>query len=170
MPIEIAATIVTSLLMPYLKMGADKMAETLTGEGGKAIGDYTVDLAKKAWDKIKGAFTSEEEQNDLEMFEKHPESAARASVVQETLEEKLAKDPDLKAELEKLLQASGPGGQTGAQIIGDNAHLLDMRNAHVGGSGHVFAGAIYGDSAVENRANRSSRLPGENSADKDDEE
>ena len=168
MPIEIAATIVTSLLMPYLKMGADKMAETLTGEGGKAIGDYTVDLAKKAWEKIKSSFTSEEETSALEMFEKRPESAA--PVMQEVLEEKLATDPDLKAELEKLLKASGPGGQTGAQILGDNAHLLDMRNAHVGGSGHVFAGAIYGDSAVENRANRSSRQPGENSADKDDEE
>lgn len=155
MPIEIAATIVTSLLMPYLKMGADKMAETLSGEGGKAIGAYTVDLAKKAWDHIKSAFNSEEEASTLEMFEKRPEAAA--PLMEEVLEEKLQTDPDLKTELEKLLKAPGPGGQTGAQIIGDYAHLLDMRNAVVSGSHNTFAGAIYGTSAVESPRKPSSK-------------
>jgi hypothetical protein len=169
MPIEIAATIVTSLLMPYLKMGADKMAETLSGEGGKAIGEYTVDMARKAWGHIKAAFSSEEEATALEMFEKRPEAAA--PVMKEVLEEKLAKDSNLKAQLEELLQASsGPGGQTGAQIIGDYAHLLDMRNAQVSGSRNVFAGAIYGNAAVENQGRRPPRQPEQTAEDADDAE
>ena len=145
MPLEIiaalASTVVSSILMPYVKDGAAKMAERISEKAGSATGQYTVQLAEKVWNKVKSAFSSEEEKTTLASFERRPEAAT--PLVEDMLKEKLQKDDQLMKELEALVKEKSPNGQTGAQIIGATyAGILDMRGAVV--SGGVFAGLNIG--------------------------
>jgi hypothetical protein len=139
----LATTVVSSILFPYIKDGAAKFAETVTGKAGQGMGEYAADLAGKVWDKVKSVFSSDDDKVVLKQFEKKPEAAS--ALVEETLKEKLAEDTALAEELHKLVNSKAPDGQsTGAQIIGSSyVGFLDMRNAHVSGSNNSFTGGSF---------------------------
>jgi len=147
MAIEIAAlaaTTVTSILLPYIKDGAKKIAAAANEKFGEVAGKYAGELAESVWGRIKGVFTSEEDQATLKQFEKRPDSAA--PLVEEVLRDKLQADPQFAQELEKLVTAPGPGGvSSGAQIIGATyAGLVDLRSATISGSGASIVGLQVG--------------------------
>lgn len=147
MPLEIiaglATTVVSSILLPYIKDGAVKMAERITNSAGSAASEYTVQFAEKIWNKVKSAFTSDAEKVTLTQFEERPEAAK--PLVEDMLKEKLQQDDQLAKELEALVASKSPTGQTGAQIIGATyAGILDMHGATVSGAGNVFAGLNIG--------------------------
>jgi hypothetical protein len=139
----LAATVVSSVLLPYIKDGAAKLAETVTEKAGKGMGEYAADMAGKVWDKVKSAFSSPSEKVVLDEFENKPEAAS--GLVEAKLKEKLEQDVALAQEIEKLVNAKAPGGQsTGAQIIGSSyVGLLDMRGANVSGSQNTFTGGAF---------------------------
>ena len=139
----LAATVVSSVLLPYIKDGAVKLAETVTEKAGKGMGEYAADMAGKVWGKVKSAFTSPAEKVVVEEFEKEPEAAA--DLIEAKLKKKLEEDAGLAQELDKLVNSKAPNGQsTGAQIIGSSyVALLDMRNAKVSGSQHTFTGGTF---------------------------
>ena len=139
----LATTVVSSILFPYIKEGAAKMAERITNSAGNAASEYTVHFAEQIWNKVKSVFTSDEDKVTITQFEKRPEAAK--SLVEEMLKEKLQQDNDLAKELEALVASKSPSGQTGAQIIGATyAGILDMRGATLSGSGNVLAGLNIG--------------------------
>lgn len=108
---QLAAAAVTAL-SPYLteaaKAGAKKVGEAAVGGVGKLYG-----MLKKR--------LSPEESKDLEDLAAEPEDAANRGALEKTLRNRLAADPELRAELAELLkelQASGAVSQT-ATIVGD---------------------------------------------------
>lgn len=138
----LAGTAVTTILLPYVKDGAAKLIQTVSEAKGAGMGEYAADLAGKVWDKVKSAFGSEKEKAVLEQFEEEPEAAAPLVVAK--LQKKLEEDPQLKQELEKLVESKGPDGSTGAQIIGSSyVGIIDMRNANISGSGQSFTGGSF---------------------------
>ena len=92
MPIEIAAlaaTVVSSVLLPYIKKGAEKLAE----EVGKSLGDgaaaHFKDVAGNVWEKVRSVFVADDDARVVEDFEKYHEDAA--GLLKRKLQEKLGR-------------------------------------------------------------------------------
>lgn len=141
----LATTIVTSFLLPYLKLGGEKIAQKITEKLGGAAADQTVGVTKKVWDRVKSAFTSDRDQNILKEFEEDPESAK--PLIEAKLKKKLEQDPGLAEDLHQLINAPGSDGiSTGAQIM--NAHvagILDARGANFSNSSNVKLAGVMID-------------------------
>ena len=137
MPLDLAVlatTIVSSFLIPYLKLGAEKIAEGLTGKVSEAATEEVSGLTKRIWNRVKSAFSSEGEQFTLLQLNENP-SAARP-LVESLLKKKLEQDPTLAEELEQLVHTPVAGGSsTGAQIMDAYvAGIVDARGANFSGS------------------------------------
>ena len=137
MPIDIAVlatTLITSFVVPYLKLGVEKIAEELTGKVSEAAAEQATGLTKKVWNRVKAAFSSEGEQFTLLQLKDNPEAAK--PLVESILKKKLEEDTSLAQELQSLIQTPlGGGSSTGAQIM--NAHIAGIVDAR----GANFAGA-----------------------------
>lgn len=143
MPIDVAilaATVVTSFLLPFVKMGAEKIGEKVTEKVSQVSGEHVAGLAKKAWGLVTKTFSSKEEKGTLTQFEKRPDAAK--ALVEAILKEKLEKDSKLARELDGLVNAESPDGKgTGAQIMDAAiAGIVDMRGAHISGLSHEISG------------------------------
>ncbi|HJQ70832.1 MAG TPA: hypothetical protein VKA70_17795 [Blastocatellia bacterium] len=137
MPIDLAllaTTVVGSFLVPYVKLGAEKIAEGLTGKLSEAATDEVSGLTKKIWNRVKTAFSSEGEQFTLSQLNENPDAAK--PLVETILKKKLEQDPKLAEELEQLVNAPVAGGSsTGAQIMNAYiASIIDLSNANFSGS------------------------------------
>jgi hypothetical protein len=133
MPIDIttlAATIVTSFLLPYAKISIKKIAEGLGEKLGESAAEQGTDALEKVWDRVKNKFKAEDEKPIWMRFEKHPEAAY--PLVQAMLKEKMEQDPAWAKELSDLVNAPLPiSKSTGAQITNsDIAAVLDLRGAN----------------------------------------
>ncbi|NCC31903.1 MAG: hypothetical protein EOM24_07740 [Chloroflexia bacterium] len=149
MPIDIAVlatTIVSTVLVPLAKKGAEKLAEGMGEKLGESSAQQVTGVMSKIWARVKSVFTSDDDKSALAQLEKRPEAAK--SLVEEILKEKLAQDPGLAQELSDLLSSAGPGGQsfgaiiTGAEIAG----IADARGANfAGASGVNISGVNLGE-------------------------
>ena len=146
MPIDITlltTTIVSSFLLPYAKLGAEKMIEGMGSEVGKDAAEYAVGIAGTVWQRIQTIFQSPKEQNALELFQDDPE--AMQSMVTKLLQSHLENNQPLVQELSDLINAQQPGGtETGATIMHAGvAGILDARGANfAGASGFTLGGVI----------------------------
>jgi hypothetical protein len=139
----LATTIVTSFLQPYLKIGLEKIAEKVTEKLGAAAADQAVGVTKKVWNRVKFAFSSEQDQYLLKEFEDDPEAAK--PLIEAKLKKKFEQDPSLAEDLYQLVNAPGSdGASTGAQIMSAHiAGILDARGANFSNSNNVkMAGVI----------------------------
>lgn len=146
MDIALIATAAVQVLAPILrhllKTGAEKAAEA-AGEG----------VAGTIWDKLKGKiFGKKSAEGAAEDVAAAPEDKGAQKILGTHLEQILAADPDLAAEIEKLLRQGGHFHQE-AHIQGDGA----IAQAGPGGKA-VAAGkggiAIGGDSHGDYRIGR----------------
>lgn len=148
MPFDIAAlatTVVTTFLIPYVKDKAKEFADSLSEKVSDAAADHVVESAPKLWQRVKDVFTAD---NDiitlglLDEFEKDPETYQ--APIEKKLKQKLEADPKLAEEMDEIVQGPQAGGQSlGAQIVhAVNAGIVDLRGAHISGSGQTIAGVI----------------------------
>lgn len=142
----LATTIVSSFLLPYLKLGGEKIAEKITEKLGTAAADQTASVTKKVWDRVKSAFSSERDQHIFSEFEEEPE--ATKALIEAKIKKKLEQDPSLAEDLNHLANAPVlDGTSTGAQIM--NAHIagiLDARGANFSNSNNInLAGVMIGE-------------------------
>ena len=140
MPIDVAVlatTIVGSFLVPYVKLGAKKIAEGIAGKLGDAAAEQVTGLTEKIWGRVRSIFSSEGERFTLSQFEHDPEAAK--GLVESLLRRKLDQDGSLAQEFSALVNTPTPDGMsTGAQIM--NAHIAgiaDARGADFSGSAGV---------------------------------
>jgi hypothetical protein len=144
MPLEIAAlaaSVVGSFLFPLAKKGAEELTKVVSEKFTAAAGEHVSEIAKKIWEKVKSAFSSDEEKTTLAQFEKYPEAAK--PLVETMLKEKMEADPKLAAELDKLANSPAPGGSgTAVSIAATTVGYVDARYAHI--SGGTVAGYISG--------------------------
>lgn len=155
MPIDfspLTTTIVTSFLLPYAKLGFEKFGEAMLEKLGETAAEPLIATTKKIWQRVKTAFSSEEEKATLAQFEKRPEAAQ--TLLAAMLKEKLEQDAALAQELSELVHAPVPGStSTGAQIMQANiAGILDLRNADFSGASNVrLAGVMLNNSSRERK-------------------
>ena len=144
MPLEIAAlatSVVGSFLMPFVKQGVEKINETVTEKFTEAAGKHVAEVTKSIWEKVKDAFSSDEDRATLKQFEKRPE--ASKPLVEEVLQEKMKADPKLTEELDNLMKSPAPGDAgTAVSIAATTVGYVDARNATI--SGGIVAGIVQG--------------------------
>jgi hypothetical protein len=99
-PVTIAAGTI-ALLTPFVR----RMAEEFAGAGGKAVWDKTQELLTSLRLRLR---TDSAAIDALEQFEQRPEHGA--VVLQSVLEERLAADPQLLAEINQTLEAIKSAG------------------------------------------------------------
>jgi hypothetical protein len=149
MPIDtavLATTIASSFLLPYVKIGVEKLAEGMAENVGKAAANHATALAKKVWERVNGLFKSQKEQNTLELFKENPDELK--GLMEKILRQKLEEDKSLAQELSDMINAPGPDGtSTGAQIMNAGiAGVLDARGANfANASGMNLAGVMLGN-------------------------
>lgn len=132
----LATTIVTSFLLPYVKLGVEKIAEKVTEQTSSAIAEEATTLTKKVWDRIKGVFSGDDAKR-LEYFEST--QGENKDLVVAILKEKLQSDTQLADELDKLINppTSAPTSG-GAQIMKAHiAGIVDARGANFSNSSNV---------------------------------
>lgn len=115
--VALAGTVVTSFLLPYIKDGAKKVAETLTEKGSQAAVTYVTEVAQKVWDRVTSAFSSDTDKATLAQLEEYPEAAQ--PLVEAVLKKKLEQDDQLAQELDQLVNTPGPEGQSASLLIKD---------------------------------------------------
>lgn len=128
----LALTVVSNLLVPYVKDGAEALGKAVAEKArDQAAGQKAVEVAKKAWDLVRGAFNDAADKPVLEQFEKRPE--ATEPLLREILQEKIDQNPQLASALQSLRDTQVTSdGTTGAQIIGATyAGIADARGAHI---------------------------------------
>jgi hypothetical protein len=126
---NLAATVVTSFLIPYAKLGFEELVEEMGNKLGEVSARKSVETFKKVWQRVKGVFKKEDKQVWAQ-FEKRP-GAAKA-LVEEILKEKLEQDTELTWELSTLInQSITKDTSTGASISSaEIASILDLRGAN----------------------------------------
>lgn len=134
MPIDIAilaSTLVSSFLLPYVKMGAEEIFKSASQKLGEGAAARAKEITENVWQRVKSVFSSEEDETILSQFKKRPDAAQ--SLMQDVLKEKLAQNSALAEELDKLINTPGPeGASTGAQIMRAYiAGIADLRNANL---------------------------------------
>jgi hypothetical protein len=143
MPLEIAAlaaSVVGSFLVPFVKEGAKKLCEAVRDKFSEAAGDEAVHVTKSIWDRVKEAFSSDKEKATLEQFEEFPDEGK--SLVEAMLLKKLKEDPKLAADLGALVHKPGPEGKSILNMVADSIGYVDARGATI--SGGIVAGYVSG--------------------------
>ncbi len=145
MPIDIAAlaaTVVSSFLLPVAKKTVNEIRERLSQDVSATAADEASSLFTRVWERVKGMFRSDSDRVVIEQFEKRPE--VTAPLVEEMLAEKLAAEPAVAEELRQMVEQPVPGmaggtGMTMGQVIAQTAGFIDARGAHISG---VAAGVV----------------------------
>lgn len=110
----LAETIVTTLLVPFIKKGGEKAAEALGETLGKGIGDRVRDAPAKAWQLVSSLFSSEKELTTLKLFQDEPERYRKP--VEEILDEKMEQDPSLRKQMSELLERQASQSQVSIHV------------------------------------------------------
>lgn len=135
----LATITVANFMMPFVKMGAEKIAEKLTDSASESVATKVSNLTKQVWDKVTGIFSSDRDKGTLQDFEEMPEQTADLLIAK--LAKKLEANTEFAEELRSLVEEpidAGSGNSTGAQIM--NAHVAsiqDFRNANFSHSKNV---------------------------------
>ncbi|MCI0519344.1 MAG: hypothetical protein L0Z70_03710 [Chloroflexi bacterium] len=156
MPIDIAilaTTVVTSFLVPWVKMASEEFAKKFAENTGKEAAEQASGLTKKVWERVKGVFSKPAEAATLESFKTTPDAVK--AIVEAMLKEKLQSDPALAKDLDEMVQTKGPDGQTSmAQIMNAGvAGIVYMPNANFAGASHFnIVGAQAGQTPAAPKA------------------
>lgn len=129
--VALATTVVSSFLVPYVKLGIDKIAEKITEKAGETAADKAVSTTQKVWDKVKAMFSGEDEAA-LQNFEKY--DGAGEDLIIKILAKYLEENPSFAEELDDLVnppKRNDKGdGSTGATVMKAHiAGIVDARNA-----------------------------------------
>lgn len=143
----LAASLVSSFLVPLVKRGAEKLTEELATKTGEATAQGLVGTAQKLWQRVKGKTQETDQADVVALFERKPE------LMQEPLKgvvvDLLERDPDFRQEVSQLLEAD-EGGTTRWQLMGEIVGAVDARGAAIGGHS-VVAGVVYNPSTAAER-------------------
>ena len=134
-PATLAAQIVASYLVPYVKEGAEKLVSAAAEKVGGAAAEFATSVAGKLWLRVKSVFSGPNESQTLSDFEKYPDDTEKLLV--RKLTEKLEADTALAKELESLAEQPGPTGVNGAQVFAQTGIVVDLRQADLRGA-HNF--------------------------------
>lgn len=134
-----AATLVTSFLVPLFKKGAEGLAAELQQRTTEAAADGLVKTAQRLWTRVKGTMHSQGDQEIVAVFERQPE------VMQEALEKivrrQLEQDEGFRKDVAALLESEVEPSIASWKLMGEVVGAVDARGAVI--SGGNVAGVIH---------------------------
>lgn len=126
----LATAIVGQILVPLLTKGADAVVDGLSSrlenaaEAGGVAG-----VAQRIFARVRDVFGEAGEADALDQLKQRPEAAT--PLVTSILEEQLARDESLMAELAGMLDEKPGGGASVGSIMADYVGYVDARGAHI---------------------------------------
>jgi hypothetical protein len=138
----LAATIVSSFLVPYVKAGVVEIGKELSKKVGDSAAAQVTGLTQKLWDRIRSVFAEEDDRGALSQFEKRPELAK--ALIQSILEEKLENDSSLARELDELINTPAQDGLGSITDIMNNSGLAGVVNVNNSDFRHSTGTTIVG--------------------------
>ncbi|MDZ4751060.1 MAG: hypothetical protein SGI87_05545 [Flavobacteriales bacterium] len=152
--IALATTVVSSFLVPYVKVGANKIAEIIAEKVGESAAKKAVEVTQSVWKKVQIAFSGDEEAV-LQNFEKY-EGAGQDLMIQ-ILKKKLEEDSEFAHEINQIINpplANSPeSSSTGASIMKAHiAGIVDARKADFSNARNVnITGVSVSDAKTEDK-------------------
>lgn len=139
----LAATVVTSFLLPYVKAGVEKIGAKVAESIGEDVGNRIKGAMDTVWNKVKGVFSTDKEKVTFEQFEENPDETS--ALIEKLLKQKLEGDPAFAKTLADLVEApSGDGHPSNAQIMNAAiAGIVQMGNFT--GNNNTIGGVIMGN-------------------------
>jgi hypothetical protein len=141
----LAATITGSFLLPYFKLGVEKLIEGAGKKFGEKAAEHTGKIAHSVVDRVAHQFESGSDKTALQLFRENPDEME--PMIRKLLATKLEANAELTKELTELVNSPSPDGSgSGAQIMGATiAGILDARNQNLTNARNVTqAGVIVG--------------------------
>ena len=99
----LAASIVSSFLVPLVKDGAKTLRDRLATKAEESTADTLVNSAETLWTHVKGAAKPGDEQSVVGIFEKNPDLVMKA--LEQIVHDQLERDPAFRQQANKLLEA-----------------------------------------------------------------
>ena len=106
--VALLAASAVRILVPYIKRGADGLANAIGERAEGGVADFAVDVAKSVWDRVRDTFTASGHEGAVEEFEKNPDDAQE--YLEKLLKRRLEEDPDFARELNDLVTKPSPDG------------------------------------------------------------
>jgi hypothetical protein len=143
----LAGTVVSSILVPFLKKGSERFAADIGQKAGQTAAGHVTRLAEKLWGRVRGLFGGGPEQRVVEDFEQYPDELSGR--IEKLLEERLQNDQRLVRELEALVRETTPdgAGSTLEIINATYGGILHAEGAQI--SGGVVGGVVVGDKSMQ---------------------
>lgn len=143
----LAASVVSSFLVPLLKQGSDKLATKLAERTSEGAAHGLVATAQHLWDKVRGK-SEGTDAGIVSLFEQDPDkmSSALEAVIKELME----KDSEFHKEISALVE-SDEGGSPRWQLMGEYVGVVDARGAAISGNATV-AGVNIGSPQPQKEA------------------
>jgi hypothetical protein len=113
--IALLAASAVRILAPYIKRGAEGMADAIEdrAEGGAA--DFAVGVATSVWARVRGAFEASGQESTVKEFEQNPDDAQE--YFEKRLKHLLESDEGFARELDELVSKEAPDGRNVIQIM-----------------------------------------------------
>jgi hypothetical protein len=151
-----ALTTALAPAMPYLVAGGQEAVR----RAGKKIGEEGLDFAKKLWEKVgpkvKGSPQAEGAAQDVAAAPAEPDARAALRL---QLRKILEADPELAAELARMVDAAGPKTTYQAAIHGSGAIAQGPGAVAAGQGGVAVGGSVQGNLLVGGERARTDRGP-----------
>jgi hypothetical protein len=147
-----ALVITLAPVLPHLVSGGTEAVKA----AGKKVGEEAVELGRKLWGKLQARV--EESPRALgaaEEVAEAPDDADAKAGLRRQLVKILAADPDLAAELAKLLDSAGRGISYQATLHGSGAIAQGPGAVAAGAGGVAMGGSVTGDVSTGKREDRS---------------
>ena len=146
-----ALVITLAPVLPHLVSGGTEAVKA----AGKKVGEEAVELGRKLWGKLQARV--EESPRALgaaEEVAEAPDDADAKAGLRRQLVKILAADPDLAAELAKLLDSAGRGISYQATLHGSGAIAQGPGAIAAGAGGVAVGGSVTGDVSTGKREDR----------------
>jgi hypothetical protein len=140
--IEVAllAASAVRILVPYIKRGAEGLADEIGERAEGGVADFAVGVAKSVWDKVRGEFEASGQEGAVKEFEQNPEDAQE--YLEKLLKRLLESNEGFARELDELVSKKASDGRDTIQIMNSAGVVVvqrDVTGGIVGGS----IGTIY---------------------------
>jgi hypothetical protein len=148
----IAGSVVMRFLVPFLTKGAAGFSDELQKQTSKVAADKVVEASSGLWDRIKGAFTSHDDAQALDLFQKNPQQWKQG--IEQMLVSQMERDEKFREDLNALLQQPTADGSTVYNVTGKIVGFIDARGATISG-GEMTGVKVEGAAADGPRESRS---------------
>ncbi len=138
--VPILAATAVRILVPYVKKGAEGLANAIGERADRGAADFAVGVAAALWERVRTALTVSGQAGAVTEFEQNPEDAQ--DYLERLLARRLNADKSLAKALDELVSSHAPGDGRGVVQIMNSSGVLVIQGTMTGGIAAGSIGAI----------------------------